>query len=329
MLTRRDPWVNLLRVTAATFAAGVGGRGRADDRTSSTPCSAQPGELGRRMARNTQLLLQEESNIGRVLDPAGGSGYVESLTDELATVGVGRCSGSSRPGGGLPGAAGRRHCRRAHRRGPIARLRQVATRQRPITGVSEFPDLFEEPVGRRAATGPLRRPAPSGAGLGPVGRGRSRRCATPPTPTAPPTAASQGVPGQPRPGRRRTPPGPPTPRTSSRSAASRRSRRSAGRVGFADAGRGGRRRSRQRGAPSACICSSDAVYAERAERVRQGADRGRRRPGLPGRQPGRATRGRDRGRRGRVHRRRRRRARRPATGPRCARPRPDRDGDVR
>ena len=68
MMTRRDPWVNLLRVTAATFAAGVGGA----DGVTALPFDVQlgfPNELGRRMARNTQLLLIEESHVGRVVDP--------------------------------------------------------------------------------------------------------------------------------------------------------------------------------------------------------------------------------------------------------------------
>ena len=84
MMTRRDPWVNLLRVTAAAFAAGVGGAGSVTTAAFDAELG-EPDELGRRMARNTQLLLQEESNVGRVVDPAGGSWYVESLTDDIAT----------------------------------------------------------------------------------------------------------------------------------------------------------------------------------------------------------------------------------------------------
>ena len=83
MLTRRDPWVNLLRVTSAVFAAGAGGA----DGVTAHPFDAVVGgasdELARRLARNTQLLLQEESHIGAVIDPAGGSAYVETLTDQM------------------------------------------------------------------------------------------------------------------------------------------------------------------------------------------------------------------------------------------------------
>ncbi len=143
MLTRRDPWVNLLRTTAAVFAAGVGGA----DGVTAQPYDVllgDPGDLGRRMARNTQLLLQEESNLGRVLDPAGGSGYVESLTDELARVAWSIFQELELTGGMptvlLDGTLG---ARIADVRD--ARMARVATRRAPITGVSEFPDLGADP----------------------------------------------------------------------------------------------------------------------------------------------------------------------------------------
>lgn len=146
MLTRRDPWVNLLRVTAAGFAAGVGG---ADSVTTAAFDSAlgEPEELGRRMARNTQLLLQEESNVGRVVDPAGGSWYVESLTDQIA-VAAWSAFQELESAGGFPAALldGQLAERLAESR--RARLARVATRRDAITGVSEFADLHEAPVQR-------------------------------------------------------------------------------------------------------------------------------------------------------------------------------------
>ena len=143
MLTRRDPWVNLLRVTAAVFGAAVGGA----DGVTAEPYDAllgEHGEFGRRMARNTQLLLLEESNLGRVLDPAGGSSYVESLTDELATIGWATFQ-ELETAGGMPAVLldGSLAARITDVR--TARLARVATRRSPITGVSEFPDLAEEP----------------------------------------------------------------------------------------------------------------------------------------------------------------------------------------
>ena len=146
MLTRRDPWVNLLRVTAASFAAGLGGAAS----VTSLPFDAElgePVELGRRMARNTQLLLQEESNLGRVIDPAGGSWYVESLTDEIATA-AWALFAELEAAGGLPAVLldGSLAARIAEVRDD--RLRRVATRREPITGVSEFPDIAETPLDR-------------------------------------------------------------------------------------------------------------------------------------------------------------------------------------
>src|SRR6185437_6837353 len=79
MLSRRDPWVNILRGTLGCFAAAVGG---ADAITVSPFDGALglPDELGRRIARNTQAVLHDESSLARVSDPAGGSYYVEAIT---------------------------------------------------------------------------------------------------------------------------------------------------------------------------------------------------------------------------------------------------------
>ena len=83
MLTRRDPWNNILRATLACFSAGVGGA----DAITVAPFDAaigQPDRLARRVARNVHALLVEESHVARVIDPAGGSWYVEDLTGQLA-----------------------------------------------------------------------------------------------------------------------------------------------------------------------------------------------------------------------------------------------------
>src|SRR4051794_26600099 len=82
MTTRRDPWVNLLRTTIAAFSAGIGGA----DAVTVLPFTAArglPDAFARRLARNTQLILLEESNLWRVGDPAAGSGGFEALTDAL------------------------------------------------------------------------------------------------------------------------------------------------------------------------------------------------------------------------------------------------------
>src|SRR6202012_5109548 len=83
MMTRRDPWVNMLRTTVACLAAALGGA----DAITVLPFDdalGLPDDFARRIARNTQALLHDESSLGRVIDPAGGSWYVEHLTDQLA-----------------------------------------------------------------------------------------------------------------------------------------------------------------------------------------------------------------------------------------------------
>jgi methylmalonyl-CoA mutase len=86
MTTKHDPWVNMLRTAVACFAAGVGGA----DVVTVQPFDAAirlPDAFARRIARNTQSLLVEEGSLARVLDPAGGCWYMESLTEDLAQAG--------------------------------------------------------------------------------------------------------------------------------------------------------------------------------------------------------------------------------------------------
>ncbi|MDO8295642.1 MAG: methylmalonyl-CoA mutase family protein [Caulobacter sp.] len=83
MLTRLDPWTNLIRLTAAGFAAAVGGA-NAIVLNAFTDALGLPTDFARRQARNTQLVLMEESHLGRVADPAGGAWYLDQLTDDLA-----------------------------------------------------------------------------------------------------------------------------------------------------------------------------------------------------------------------------------------------------
>jgi methylmalonyl-CoA mutase len=98
MLAARDPWPNLLRLTAAGFAGAVGG---ADSVVLDgfTRASGRPDAFGRRQARNTQLVLMEESNLGRVDDPAAGSWFLDSRTHDLATAGWAEFQRIEREGG--------------------------------------------------------------------------------------------------------------------------------------------------------------------------------------------------------------------------------------
>ena len=83
MLTRYDAWTNMLRNTAAAFAGAVGGADILTIRAFNEPLGT-PEELGRRIARNTQLIAMEESQLGRVADPTGGAWFTESFANELA-----------------------------------------------------------------------------------------------------------------------------------------------------------------------------------------------------------------------------------------------------
>ena len=210
MTTKRDPWVNMLRTTVACFAAGVGGA----DVVTVQPFDAAlglPDAFSRRIARNTQSLLVEEGSLARVLDPAGGSWYVESLTDDLAQAAWAWFTEIERAGGLAAaldsGLVGDRIAAAWEERST-----RLATRTDAITGVSEFPNLAEKLPEREPGRRRCGRPAGC-RGCGP--RRPSRSCATPRTPrpsrpqvylaTIGPVArhtARAGVRRQPVPGRR-------------------------------------------------------------------------------------------------------------------------------
>jgi methylmalonyl-CoA mutase len=153
MVTRHDPWVNMLRTTVACFAAGVGGA----DVVTVQPFDAAlglPDAFARRIARNTQSLLVEEGSLARVLDPAGGSWYVESLTAALAEAAWAWFTEIERAGGLAAALAGGLVAERVAAAW-AQRADRVAHRTDPITGVSEFPDPAEVlPVRRPAAVPP-------------------------------------------------------------------------------------------------------------------------------------------------------------------------------
>ncbi|MBM1170963.1 methylmalonyl-CoA mutase family protein [Microvirga arabica] len=144
MTTRRDPWVNMLRTTVAAFSAGIGG---ADAVTvlPFTTALGLPDAFARRVARNTQLILLDESNLARVADPAAGAGGFEALTDALCEKAWGLFQEIEREGGILESLkSGTLQARIAAVR--AQREKAVATRREPITGTSEFPNINEAGV---------------------------------------------------------------------------------------------------------------------------------------------------------------------------------------
>jgi len=144
MLAKRDAYVNVLRNTLAAFAGATGGA----DALTVLPFTwslGLPDRSARRMARNTQLILKEEAGLERVVDPGGGSFYVENLTDQLANAAWATFQELEREGGFLAllangGLAGRIDEQWAKRE------RALATRREMITGVSAFPLVDEHAV---------------------------------------------------------------------------------------------------------------------------------------------------------------------------------------
>lgn len=145
-LTRRDPWVNMLRATVGAFAAVAGGA----DILTVLPFDAalgHPDAFGRRIAANLHAILREESHLGRVLDPAGGSYAIERLTRDLAEAGWASFQAIERAGGmaaALLGGGLHRELAAAARR----QAEGLRTGRTPITGVSSHPDRSERPLAR-------------------------------------------------------------------------------------------------------------------------------------------------------------------------------------
>ncbi|MFV0281287.1 MAG: methylmalonyl-CoA mutase family protein [Rhodoblastus sp.] len=144
MMTRRDPYVNMLRATVAVFSAAVGGA----DRISVLPFTQAvglPDAFARRVARNTQLVLLEESNLDKVADPTAGAGGFETLTAELCEKAWALVQQTEKAGGlaqqissgGLKGEI---------EKAAAARAKNIARRKDALTGASEFPDIAEKPV---------------------------------------------------------------------------------------------------------------------------------------------------------------------------------------
>lgn len=148
MMSCRDPWVNMLRTTVAGFAAGLGGA----DSVAVLPFDVALGPsdaFARRIARNSQILLLEESSLSRVADPAGGSWYVETLTAELAQVAWAAFQDIERRGG-MAAVLADGSFSAEIATAWAAREADIARRRVPLTGVSEFPNILEQPVERPA-----------------------------------------------------------------------------------------------------------------------------------------------------------------------------------
>ncbi len=210
MMSRYDPWVNMLRTTVAAFSATVGGADAVTVQPFDRPLG-RPDAFGRRIARNQMALLLQESHVGRVADPAGGAWAVERLTHDLAEAGwaflqeldggaslddavAATVDAARTRGGHPPPPAHRAHRvpeprrdparsrRRARRRTPLRRrLRGTARRARRDAGLPghartgrrahRASDVRDQPVRRRWHRGQHRVPRRPGSGV----PGRHRR----------------------------------------------------------------------------------------------------------------------------------------------------------
>jgi methylmalonyl-CoA mutase len=153
MLTAKDAWTNMVRLTVAGFGAAVGG---ADTILlgNFTDAIGLPTPFARRQSRNTQLVLMEEAHIGRVADPAAGAGYIEAMTDQIARTAWARFQAIEADGGVIA----------ALQSGLIARdvAAAIAARSAPkIIGVTAFPpDVDTTPEVEIAASRGVDGPAP-------------------------------------------------------------------------------------------------------------------------------------------------------------------------
>ncbi len=146
-ISRDDAYVNILRGTIACFAAAAGG---AEIQTvlPFDTIAGLPTDMSRRVARNTQIVLAEESNVGRVNDPAGGSWFVESLTRQLSEKAWAVFQQLDAQGFAAALADGTVAAQLDELN--AARSAQLANRKIPLTGVSMFPNYTEAKLERAA-----------------------------------------------------------------------------------------------------------------------------------------------------------------------------------
>jgi methylmalonyl-CoA mutase len=144
MMAKRDPWTNMLRTTLACAGAALGGA-QAITVLPFTWAIGAPDAFARRIARNIQIVLQEESALGRVLDPMGGSWYIEELTDKLADKAWSLFQAIEAKGG-IVDALGSGFVQSEIAATAAARAEAVATGRAELTGVSAFPLLADDGV---------------------------------------------------------------------------------------------------------------------------------------------------------------------------------------
>ncbi len=145
-LTFYDAYVNLLRTQTEAMSATLAGV----DALTVTPFDyaySEPGDFSERLARNQQLLLKEESHFDKVVDPAAGSYYIETLTTSLAQEGWKLFLATEEAGGFLAqiqSGAVQDKVNATHR----ARMEAVSKRRESLLGTNQFPNFNEQSEGK-------------------------------------------------------------------------------------------------------------------------------------------------------------------------------------
>ncbi|OYW54507.1 MAG: methylmalonyl-CoA mutase [Hyphomicrobium sp. 32-62-53] len=144
MLAKRDPWTNIIRTAIACAGGALGGA----DSITVLPFTFPLGEtdsFARRVARNIQIVCQEESYLGRVVDPAGGSWYVEKLTDDLAQKAWSLFQDIEKQGG-MAAALQSGYVQAEIAKSAETKAKAIATGRAELTGVSAFPILGDDGI---------------------------------------------------------------------------------------------------------------------------------------------------------------------------------------
>ena len=140
--TLNDPYNNMIRTVVESFAGAVGGADSMYVAPFNEPLG-KPDEFATRMARNQQLILREEAFVGRVVDPAGGSFYIETLTDSIAQE-AWKLFQEIEANGGLVKALEAGFLQKKINDTAERKRQAIATRRQPIVGVSNYPDTKEK-----------------------------------------------------------------------------------------------------------------------------------------------------------------------------------------
>ena len=148
--TMFDSYVNMLRSQTQAMSAALA----SVDEITVTPFDApykKSDEFSERIARNQQLLLKEESHLDKVVDPAGGSYYIEELTMSLAQV-AWKLFLETEDKGGFKAAVESYDVTNAVNASANARFDKVAKRREQLLGTNQFPNFTEVSDGKKALT---------------------------------------------------------------------------------------------------------------------------------------------------------------------------------